>query len=48
MNINIEDFSLTNFISSVETMPFDYAGVRGIADCFGYYIICFNEILLLL
>ena len=48
MNINIEDFSLTNFISSVETMPFDYAGVRGIADCFGYYIICFNDILLLL
>lgn len=43
MNINIEDFSLTNFISSVETMPFDYAGVRGIADCFGYYIICFKE-----
>ena len=43
MNINIEDFSLTNFISSVETMPFDYAGVGGIADCFGYYIICFKE-----
>ena len=43
MNINIEDFSLTNFISSVETIPFDYAGVRGIADCFGYYIICFKE-----
>ena len=43
MNINIEDFSLTNFISSVETMPFDYAGVGGIADCIGYYIICFKE-----
>lgn len=43
MNINIEDFSLTNFISSVETMPFDYAGVGGIADCLGYYIICFKE-----
>ena len=43
MNINIEGFSLTNFISSVETMPFDYAGVGGIADCIGYYIICFKE-----
>ena len=43
MNINIEDFSLTNFISSVETIPFDYAGVEGIADCLGYYIICFKE-----
>ena len=43
MNINIEDFSLINFISSVETIPFDYAGVEGIADCLGYYIICFKE-----
>ena len=43
MNINIEDFSLTNFISSVETIPFDYAGVEGIADCLGHYIICFKE-----
>lgn len=43
MNINIEDFSLINFISSVETIPFDYAGVGGIADCLGYYIICFKE-----
>lgn len=43
MNINIEDFSLTNFTSSVETIPFDYAGVEGIADCLGYYIICFKE-----
>ena len=41
MNINIEDFSLTNFNSSVETIPFDYAGVEGIADCLGYYIIWF-------
>ena len=24
-------------------MPFDYAGVGGIADCIGYYIICFKE-----
>ena len=43
MNINIEDFSLINFISSVETISFDYAGVEGIADCLGYYIICFKE-----
>ncbi|WP_311327533.1 hypothetical protein [Capnocytophaga sputigena] len=43
MNINIEDFSLINFISSVETISFDYAGVGGIADCLGYYIICFKE-----
>ena len=43
MNINIEDFSLTNFNSSVETIPFDYAGVEGIADCLGHYIICFKE-----
>ena len=40
MNINIEDFSLINFISSIETIPFDYAGI---ADCLGYYIICFKE-----
>ena len=43
MNINIEDFSLTNFNSSVETISFDYANIEGIADCLGYYIICFKE-----
>ena len=43
MNINIEDFSLINFISSVETIPFYYASIEGIADCLGYYIICFKE-----
>ena len=43
MNINIEDFSLTNFNSSVETITFYYASIEGIADCLGYYIICFKE-----
>ena len=43
MNINIEDFSLINFISSVETIPFYYASIEGIADCLGYYIISFKE-----
>ena len=43
MNISFGDFSLTNFISSTETIPFDYSGVEGIADCLGYCIICFKE-----